>query len=148
VIGEESDAKSISREETFAKDISDRKFLEKVIFELTEDVCRRLRSNGWTAKTVTLKLRTADFKTITRAKSIEPSNDDTVVARIARELLKSSYTSKLPIRLIGVRLTNFEEEEQMELLLSPEKEKKQAVLKTVDKIRKKFGKNVIHIGGE
>ncbi|MBN1397231.1 MAG: DNA polymerase IV [Bacteroidetes bacterium] len=148
VIGEESDAKSISREETFAKDISDRKTLEKIIFELTEDICRRLRSNGWTAGTVTLKLRTSDFKTITRAKSIDPTNDDTVVARIARELLKTSYTSRLPIRLIGVRLTNFDEEEQMELLLSPEKEKKQVVLKTVDQIRKKFGKDVIHIGGE
>jgi len=148
VIGEECDAKSISREETFAKDISDRKVLEKVIFELTEDVCRQLRSNNWKARTVALKLRTSDFKTITRGKSIEPTNDDTVVARIARELLRSSYTGKLPIRLIGVRLTNFEEEEQMELSLSPDKEKKQAILKTVDQIRKKFGKDIIHVGGE
>ncbi len=148
IIGEEWDAKSISREETFAKDISDRKTLEKVIFELTEDVCRQLRSHNWMARTVTLKLRTSDFKTISRGKSIEPANDDTVISRIARELLRSSYTSKLPIRLIGVRLTNFQEEEQIELSLSPDKEKKQTILKAVDQIRKKFGKDVIHVGGE
>jgi DNA polymerase IV len=148
IIGEEWDAKSISREETFAKDISDRKALEKIIFELTEDVCRQLRSHNWKAQTVTLKLRTSDFKTISRGKSIDPTNDDTIVSRVARELLHSSYTSKLPIRLIGVRLTNFREEEQMELSLSTDKEKKQTILKAVDQIRKKFGKDVIHVGGE
>jgi DNA polymerase IV len=147
VIGHDWSAKSISREETFAKDISDKKELEKVIFELTEDVCRQLRAHNWKAQTVTLKLRTSDFKTITRGKSIEPTNDDTVVSRVAREFLHSSYTSKLPIRLIGVRLTNFQEEEQMELSLSPDKEKKQTILKAVDQIRKKFGKDVIHVGG-
>jgi DNA polymerase IV len=148
IIGEEWDVKSISREETFAKDISDKKALEKVIFELTEDVCRQLRSHNWKAQTVTLKLRTSDFKTITRGKSIDHTNDDTVVSRVAREMLHSSYTSKLPIRLIGVRLTNFQEEDQMELSLSPDKEKKQTILKAVDQIRKKFGKDVIHVGGE
>jgi len=148
VIGEEWSAKSISREETFAKDISDRKTLEKVIFELTEDVCRQLRSHNWKARTVTLKLRTSDFKTISRGKSIEPTNDDTVVSQVSRDLLRYSYTSKLPLRLIGVRLTNFQEEEQMELSLSPDKEKKQTILKAVDQIRKKFGKDVIHVGGE
>jgi len=148
VIGEECDAKSISREETFAKDISSKESLEKTIFQLTEDVCRQLRAHNWRARTVILKLRTSDFKTITRGRSIKPTNDDTIVARIARELLRSSYTGKLPIRLIGVRLTNFEEEEQMELSLSPDKEKKQTILKAVDQIRKKFGKDIIHVGGE
>ena len=115
VIGEEWDAKSISREETFAKDIADKKELEKFIFALTEDVCQQLRANGWKTRTVTLKLRYSDFKTITHAQSIEPTNDDTIVSRTARSLLHSAYTRKLPIRLIGVRLTNFDDEEQMEL---------------------------------
>jgi hypothetical protein len=45
-------------------------------------------------------------------------------------------------------LTNFQEEEQMELSLSPDKEKKQTILKAVDQIRKKFGNDIIHVGGE
>jgi DNA polymerase IV len=148
VIGEEGNAKSISREETFAKDIKDRKTLEKVIFELTEDVCRQLRGHGWMAHTVTLKLRSSDFKTITRAKSIDPTNDDTVVSRVAREHLQISYSGKLPIRLIGVRLSNFDESDQLNLSLFPSDQKKQNILQAVDDLRKKFGDNVIHVGGE
>ncbi|MGD1044397.1 MAG: DNA polymerase IV [Bacteroidota bacterium] len=146
VIGDEWDAKSISREETFAKDIADRKELEKIIFELTEDVCQQLRDHGWKARTVTLKLRYSDFKTITHAESIEPTNDDSIVSNTARSLLRSAYTRKLPLRLIGVRLTNFEEEEQMELPLFPSKKKKQDILRAVDTLRKKFGDDVIHFG--
>ena len=148
VISDEWDAKSISREETFAKDISDRKKLEKTIFELTEDVCQQLRDHGWKTGTVTLKLRYSDFKTLTHAKSIEPTNDDAIVAQTARSLLHSAYTCNLPIRLIGVRLTNFDEKEQMELSLFPSEKKKQDILKVVDKIRKKFGDEVIHVGGQ
>jgi len=147
VIGDEWDAKSISREETFAKDITDRKMLEKIIFELTEDICQQLRAHGWKTRTVTLKLRYSDFKTITHAESIEPTNDDTIVAHTARTLLQSAYTRKLPIRLIGVRLTNFSEEDQMELSLFPSDARKQNILTVVDKIRKKFGDNIIHVGG-
>ena len=97
---------------------------------------------------MTLKLRSSDFKTITRAKSIDPTNDDTVVSRVARELLQSSYTGKLPVRLIGVRLSNFDEEEQLKLSLFPSDQKKQNILRAVDTLRKKFGDNVIHVGGE
>jgi DNA polymerase-4 len=148
VIGDEWDAKSISREETFAKDIADRKELEKIIFELTEDVCQQLREHGWKTRTVTLKLRYSDFKTITHAESIEPTNDDPIVVQTARSLLHSAYTRNLPIRLIGVRLTNFNDEEQMELSLFPSEKKKQHILKVVDGIRKKFGDKIIHVGGQ
>jgi DNA polymerase-4 len=148
VIGEEWNAKSISRDETFAKDISDRKTLEKIIFQLTEGVCRQLRSYGWKAHTITLKLRYSDFKTISRAKSVTPTNDDTVVSRVARELLQSSYTGKLPVRLIGVRLSNFDEENQLQLFLSTSDSKKQNILKVVDNLRNKFGDEVIHVGGD
>jgi DNA polymerase-4 len=147
VIGEDWDAKSISREETFAKDIADRSELERVIFELTEDVCSRLRAQRWKARTITLKLRYSDFKTVTHAESVEPTNDDAVVARIARGLLHSAYKRKLPIRLLGVRLSNFEEEEQLSLPLYQSDEKKQTILKTIDEIRSKYGDGIIHLGG-
>ena len=147
VIGEDWNAKSISREETFAKDINDKKELEQALFLLIEDVCQQLRGHQWLARTITLKLRYSDFKTITRAQSIDPTNDDVVVRKTITALLYSSYTRKLPIRLIGVRLSNFEEDTQLDLSLFPSESKKQRILKVVDKIRDKFGDNIIHVGG-
>lgn len=143
-IGEEWSAKSISRDETFAKDISSKQELEKKLFELVEDVCSRVRKNGWKARTITLKLRYSDFKTTTHAESVEPTNDDTVVRNTIGKLLEESYSHKLAIRLIGVRLSNFEEEEQMTLF--PTDQKKQDILRAVDGLREKFGSDIIHVG--
>ena len=143
-IGEEWSAKSISREETFAKDISNKKELEKSLFDLVEDVCSRVRNNGWKARTITLKLRYSDFKTTTHAESVEPTNDDTVVRKTIGKLLEESYSHKFAIRLIGVRLSNFEEEEQMTLF--PTDQKKQDILRAVDGLRDKFGSDIIHVG--
>jgi DNA polymerase IV len=143
-IGEEWSAKSISREETFAKNISNKKELEKSLFDLVEDVCSRVRKNGWKARTITLKLRYSDFKTTTHAESVEPTNDDTVVRSSIGKLLEESYARKLAIRLIGVRLSNFEEEEQMTLF--PTDQKKQDILRAVDGLRDKFGSDIIHVG--
>jgi hypothetical protein len=49
--------------------------------------------------------------------------------------------------LIGVRLSNFVEEQQLEFSLSPSEEKKQNILRVIDDLRKKFGDGVIHVGG-
>jgi DNA polymerase-4 len=147
VVGEEWGAKSISREETFSKDIADLKELERILFELVEDVCQRVRSRQWKARTITLKLRYSDFKTVTHAESVEPTNDDTFVTQVAYRLLHSAYKRKLPIRLLGIRLSNFDEEQQLELSLFPSEQKKQNILSVIDKLRKKHGDGIIHIGG-
>ncbi len=146
VIGGDEDAKSISREETFAHDISDRTDLERILHELTADVCSRVRANGWKAGTITIKLRYSDFKTITHAESITPTNDDVVIFRVVRGLLKDAYTRPMAIRLLGVRLTNFEEADQLGFDLFPTEKKKQEILSVVDDLRKRFGDDVIHIG--
>lgn len=147
VVGEEWDAKSISREETFPKDIADQKELERILFELVEDVCQRVRNHRWKARTITLKLRYSDFKTVTHTESVEPTNDDTLVTQVAYRLLHSAYKRKLPIRLLGIRLSNFDEEQQLELSLFSSEQKKQNILSVVDKLRKKHGDGIIHIGG-
>ncbi len=139
--------KGISSEETFSHDIADRIDLEKKLFSLVEGVCFTMRSRGWKSKTVTLKLRYSDFKTITRSESIPPTNDDAVVFRIVRALLQHGYTRPMALRLLGVRLTNFEYEPQQELLLIPFEEKRGKALTAVDRLRKKFGDGVIHSGG-
>lgn len=146
VIGGEYAAKSISREETFSHDIGDRTELERILHELVEDVCSSLRSSGWKAGTITLKLRYGDFKTTTHARSLEPTNDDAVVYRAVRELFAEARTRHLPVRLLGVRLSGFREENQLDLGLLPIEKRKQEILNAVDALRKKFGGDVIHIG--
>jgi DNA polymerase-4 len=139
--------KSIGREETFSHDLADREQLERILHELVEDVCATLRKKQWKTKTITLKLRYADFTTITRATTIEPTQDDAVVFESVRHMLHTAYTRKLPLRLLGVSLRNFVSAEQTELSLFAGPQVRDKMLDAVNEIRKKFGKDVIHVGG-
>ncbi|MCX6134064.1 MAG: DNA polymerase IV [Ignavibacteriales bacterium] len=143
----EHERKSIGNEETFARDISDRNELKKIIFSLTEEVCSSLRYRHLKARTFTLKLRYADFDTITRATTIEPADDDTIVFKTICELFEVSYARRIGIRLLGVRASHLVDEKQLELSLFPETGKRAQMLDAVDKLRKKFGDDVIHVGG-
>ena len=139
--------KSISREETFDHDIGDLGQLTKILHSLAEDVCSTLRSYRWKSKTVSLKLRYADFKTLTRAVTIEPTDDDTVVLEFVTGLLHTTYSGKKPVRLLGVRLSNFCGREEGELNLFSDDSRRSQMFDAVDKLRKKFGDDVIHVGG-
>jgi len=147
-VSPEHDRKSISHEETFARDIGDRRKLEEILFSHVEDVCSSLRAKGWKARTVGLKLRYADFTTVTRARTVDATDDDPVVYRTVRELLRTAYGGGEPVRLIGVHLSNFDDATQLELPLLPHEEKRHEVLKAVDEIRAKYGDGVIHVGTE
>src|SRR5450759_2093214 len=146
VLTVEWDRKSISREETFAHDLNEILALEKILHSLVEDVCSTLRSYHWKAKTIALKLRYADFKTLTRAESIDPTDDDTVVYKTVRGLLQSNYNRKKSLRLLGVRLSGFTKREEAELVLFPADGKRSQMFDAVDKLREKFGDDVIHVG--
>lgn len=144
----EHERKSIGNEETFAHDIADRDELHKILFALSEEVCSSLRYRHLKAQTFTLKLRYADFQTITRATTVDPTDDDGIVFKTMRELLDASYTRRIAIRLLGVRASHLLEEEQLELPLFPEDQKRSQMFDAVDKIRKKFGDDAIHVGGQ
>ena len=111
-----------------------------------ESVCASARSHKWKAQTITLKLRYSDFSTITRAESLPPTNDDAMVSRIVTELLRKNYTRKMAVRLLGVKLSHFIDQEGTEMPLFAQ-DKREPALTAVDTIRKKFGEEVIHVGG-
>ena len=146
ILETEHAVKSISREETFAEDITDTKRLEMILADLVAHVCSILRSKSLKAKTVTIKYRTAKFETMTRQESISPTNYDPEVLEIARHLLYKAHNGKTPIRLIGVGLSNLVEDAQAEPDLFPSSEKKTKVLEAIDRLREKFGDNTIKIG--
>ncbi len=99
---------SMSREVTFEKDTRDVYFIKEVLYELTKDVAKRLREEGYRAKTFTIKIRYYDFKTITRSRTVVTPTDSlndmwTVVA----ELVDRVDTTQ-PIRLVGVKASGLE----------------------------------------
>jgi len=138
--------KSIGREETFGSDLREGAQMERELRALVEDVCGRLRAHGWRARTIQLKLRYADFETITRARTVEPVDHDAVVFTAIKDLFYASYDRRRAVRLLGVQLSHFEEGEQLELALDPRTRQREEVLKAVDALRAKYGDAVIHVG--
>lgn len=109
--------KSVGRETTFAEDVSDRDRLRAVLRRLTEQVAERLRKRNLRGRTVTIKLRHHDFRTLTRqSRLLVPSDaaDDiyTTAARLLDGELRGSR-----FRLIGVAVSGFEQSAQLALPL-------------------------------
>jgi DNA polymerase-4 len=139
--------KSISNEETFGRDISDKDELLKRLFELSESVCYNTRRYGWKGKTVKLKLRYSDFTTLTRSSTLkEPTNDDKTVFDEVKKVFLKAYSRRAPIRLLGVGLTQFVAGVEENPSLFPSDEKRSHVLGAVDRLKKKFGDDLIHTG--
>ena len=106
-----SEPVSISRETTFERDlhaIRDRAALTAIFDELCDDLARDLRRKGYAGRTIGLKLRFADFKTVTRARTLESAVQDMKdIRRAASECLKNVSLDK-KIRLLGVRAASLE----------------------------------------
>ncbi|MBI5435395.1 MAG: DNA polymerase IV [Planctomycetes bacterium] len=102
------DEKSFSQERTFAEDESDRESLKKRLLEFSEELAYRLRSHGLKARTVTIKARYSDFKTVTRTKTLDSGTHLGVrIYAAARELFERVPVGAL--RLIGVLVSSLED---------------------------------------
>jgi DNA polymerase-4 len=100
--------KSHGMERTFASDIQDREELRLMLLQFCEEVAFSLRDKGLRGRTVTLKVRYADFTTITRTKTLDvPTNLGPRIYATARELL--DRTAIGPVRLIGVQLSSLQD---------------------------------------
>ncbi len=143
----EHEAKSISEETTFPEDIQDREIIYGVLVELAAGVGYRLRSVGITARTITLKLRFKDFRTVTRSITMsECVCQDSDIYRAARDLF-DRHCVKPPWRLVGIQASGFEQGTQISLFSSgPEREKENILTATKDNLRKKYGSEVIFPG--
>lgn len=101
------EAKSVGREATFPEDLLDREAILAELSLLAGEACRSLRADGRQARTVSLKLRYADFRTVTRSVTLPERTDlDAEVFSAAGELLAKAWTRRLKIRLVGVRLSD------------------------------------------
>jgi DNA polymerase IV len=103
---------------------------------LVERVCWRARKRGVSARTVTLKLRYADFQTLTRSRTFAATNSEIDVLPVVLGLYRKARTRRTSVRLVGVQLSNLREPDpQLELELDVNAR----LHESVDKIREKFG---------
>jgi DNA polymerase-4 len=138
----EQDTKSISAETTFDKDIAEFRPLEQHLWALTERVSARLKANALAGSTVTLKLKSADFKIRTRAESLgTPTQLAARIFAVGQELLRREVGATR-FRLIGIGVSNLEEAEGGDFadLL----DRRAAIAEhAVDKLREKFGRGAV-----
>ena len=137
--------KSISKEKTFPQDVIDRNYILTILHELSEEVGYQLRSKNLYTRTVSIKIRYADFTTITRDKTFYESTDlDSDIFNSAQELFLN-YGGKPPWRLVGVKLSGLESWKQMNLLSpDPVKEREKKVTQVKDDLRNKYGQGVLY----
>ena len=146
-VGDDWQAKSISHEHTFNHDTADVAKLESTLVHLCEKVCRRLREQEFSARTIQLKLRYSDFSTITRAHSLAtPTQADNEVFSAIRKLFYDNWERGRPIRLLGVHASHFNEiPEQMDLLEGDRREKWARALSATDRLRDKYGESAVFL---
>ena len=143
-----SAAKSISRETTFAQDTQDRSLLKATLGYLSERVGAELRQKGRQAGCVTLKLRYADFSTITRRHAMMKATDaDQTVFSTGLKLLTTALSQeKQLVRLIGIGVSNLTEAGRQLDMLDSSAQKLERLNKAIDRIRKKYGFTAIQTG--
>ncbi|MEV7007703.1 DNA polymerase IV [Streptosporangium sp. NPDC051022] len=99
--------KSIGAEETFDTDVGDPERIRKELLRLSERVAARLREGGHAGRTISVKLRRADFTTISRSRTLrEPTDVARIVYATARDLYAASGLEGVRLRLVGVRVEN------------------------------------------
>ena len=140
-------AKSVSHETTFARDIGDNAALEAWLHELTDQVARRLRRHGILGKTVQMKLRYANFDTITRSTTLdEPTQTTEILWTASRDLLqKTRADNRRSVRLLGMGVSNLTRNQkiQQNLFDQAEKVKANRVDEAVDTIRDRLGDSAV-----
>ncbi len=144
------EAKSFGRETTFPTDIADRYTLETVLFTLADDVCHSLRTHNLKGRTVSIKIRYPDFKSITRAITLEQyTSSFEPIYDVVKTLMQQYYKDGTPVRLIGVTVSNLKQEadiiEQQDLFADKKSvEKLNNLNRVLDNINYKYGGDTVH----
>ncbi len=138
--------KSISKERTYAKDEISKEKIEATLFKLTAEVSQLLRNKNLLAATIGIKLRYSDFVTVTREKTVKPTDDDKIIFETALRLFRKAFNRRVSVRLIGVRLTNFSGFSEQTILFEDKNTLREKMFRAITQIRNKFGYSSIKLG--
>ncbi len=136
---------SISNERTFLHDASDPRAVLDQLRALSERVCWRARGRQVRARTISLKLRWADFDTITRSITVPPTWDENLVYGRVLELYRSCQSRGRAVRLVGVGLSKLVAPDRQQRLPFAEPARP-AVGGAIDRVRERFGYDAIRLG--
>jgi DNA polymerase-4 len=135
--------KSMGAETTFGADCRDQERLETELRAQAERVGRELRTDGFAGACVSLKLRFADFQTLTRSHTAEPTQDGLEIYRRARVLLSRIRLVKA-VRLVGVSVSNLGPAQAGQLsLLDPAAVRRERLARAVDRLSERLGERVV-----
>ena len=138
------ECKSLSHETTFAEDVRDRSIVERTLLSLVDEVARRLRRQGFVGDRVTVKLRTADFVTVTRQASLSAPADTTeALWPVARRLLGQADRTRKAIRLVGASVAIGAQAQQLSLFDAKLRERQRRIAKAIDAVTARFGPGTI-----
>ena len=144
--------KGIGNSVTLPEDISNIDKLEEILLALTEKVTYRLRKQKMLAKVVNVQLRNKDFVDTSHQRKLSNATASTKeIFSYAKELLEQMYRKGTPIRLIGVRVDDLTDKEEMQISLFQDEvknEKQEKLDKTIDKLKEKYGYNLITRAGK
>lgn len=144
----ERGAKSVSSETTFRTDISSFETLRPILRDLSEKVSARLKKSDLSGRGITLKLKTADFKTITRARHLtDPTQLADRIFAAGVDLLKHEADGRR-FRLIGIGVSDLESADQADPqdLIDRSAERRKNAERAVDRLRDKFGNSAVELG--
>jgi len=137
-----SAAHSIGHEDTFEHDLQNPIELHRSLLDLAERVASRLRGKGLVGSVVQLKVRYADFSTVTRRRTVDPALDSTLaILQVAKELLLRTDAGRRSVRLLGISLSQLQkgQEVQGSLFGVEQRERLSALDGAVDQLRQRFG---------
>lgn len=138
--------KSIGSEETFAQDTFDDALLHRELLRLSHRTAGRLRTSGMVARTISLKLRYADFSTVTRSRTVHtPVDSAQLIYGTVVQLLDSLGERPMSVRLVGVRAEQLESAGQAALQLSLDRrdDNWRAAEQALDRVAERFGSSTV-----
>lgn len=141
--------KSIGREQTFPQDTTDHNRVRTMLYYLTERAARQLREERLLARRVTVKVRYADFRTVTSARSLNaPGDHDDVLYEAALERVERLMRQRMGIRLVGVTLSHLTSGEgrQAELFVESDLQRRRRFYRGLDRLRERFGFDIAFVG--
>jgi len=143
----EREAKSVSKETTFPRDVADGEALRQTLRDQVRVVCKQLAKEGVCAATVRLKVRWSDFVTVTRQLSVaSPTADEAVLWPLALRLLDQVWSAGRPVRLLGFGVSGLEVPAQLSLWdtrPAEEAEKEQRVQKALAAVAARLGPDTV-----